>query len=153
MDVVGIGASHAHAKLIVDSFKKWTGKDLIDLHDKAGYRDQLFHSPIVILSHGTEDDPILNYGNLAALRLWEMDWDSFTKTPSRLTAEPMERSERARFLKAVSEKGYVDDYTGVRISSNGKRFYIVNAVVWNLIDDDGNYAGQAAAFSDYQYCS
>ena len=43
--------------------------------------ERLFTSPFVIASHGLEDDPILNYGNQAALNLWEMDWDQFTQTP------------------------------------------------------------------------
>jgi hypothetical protein len=38
----------------------------------------------------------------------------------------------------------------VRISSTGKRFLIKEAIVWNLVDDKGDYQGQAAAFSKYQ---
>jgi hypothetical protein len=38
----------------------------------------------VVLSHGTEEDPILNYGNGAALALWEMDFGQLTSIPSRL---------------------------------------------------------------------
>jgi len=151
-ELKGTGASETHAKLLISSYKKWTGKNLIDLHEGEDLSSRLFQAKTVILSHGTEADPILNYGNRAALELWEMDWDTFTKTPSRFTAEPMERAERERFLQAVNENGYVDNYTGVRISSTGKRFYIVNAIVWNLIDDDGKYAGQAAAFREYRYC-
>ncbi|MFC3769087.1 MEKHLA domain-containing protein [Paenibacillus sp. GCM10012303] len=72
--------------------------------------------------------------DLAALSLWEM-----------------ERGERAKFLKAVGENGYVDNYTGVRISSTGRRFYIMQATVWNLTDDDGTLRGQTAAFREYRY--
>jgi len=71
--------------------------------------------------------------------------------PSRLTAEPMERAERAAFLKAVSENGYVDHYTGIRISSAGRRFYIMQATVWNLADDNDVFHGQAAAFREYRF--
>lgn len=35
-----------------------------------------------------------------ALALWEMDLSTLTSTPSRLTAEPMERAERQRLLDA-----------------------------------------------------
>ena len=58
----------------------------------------------------------------------------------------MEREERARFMQAVGERGYVDDYTGVRISSTGKRFYILQATVWNVTDENGVIHGQAATF-------
>jgi len=32
----------------------------------------MFEAPFVLISHGTEDDPILNYGNRVALWLWQM---------------------------------------------------------------------------------
>ncbi|MCM3630688.1 MEKHLA domain-containing protein [Paenibacillus glycanilyticus] len=86
-----------------------------------------------------------------ALELWEMGWEQLTSTPSRLTAEPMERAERDRFFTQVTANAYVDNYTGIRISSSGRRFYIVNATVWNLVDEQGIYRGQAATFVDYKY--
>lgn len=153
MERIGLATSEAHARRIVDSYKRWTGQELIPLDEAGSCSEQLFQAPVVVLSHGTEADPVLNYGNEAALKLWEMDWEQFTRTPSRLTAEPMERSARQAFLQAVGERGYVDDYTGIRISRRGHRFYIVNAVVWNLLDEQGEPAGQAAAFREYRYCS
>jgi hypothetical protein len=134
----------------VDSFRQWTGKPLFEVRSDEPLRDQLYGAQIAVLSHGTEANPVLNYGNHTALQLWEMDWDTFTRTPSRLTAEPMEREERDRFFKLVTENGFVDNYTGVRISSTDKRFYIMKATVWNLIDEAGVYRGQAAAFTDYK---
>lgn len=148
----GIGAGEEHAALILNSYRQLLGEDLIEIHDGASLAEQLFDSDIVVLSHGTESDPVLNFGNRAALTLWEMDWETFTRTPSRYTAEAMERSERDRFLKAVAEHGYVDNYTGIRISSTGRRFYIQEAIVWNLRDASGRYAGQAAAFKQYENC-
>jgi hypothetical protein len=146
-----LGTSDVHARLILNSYQKWTGRSLLDETVEAGKEfEQLYHAPIVILSHGMEIDPILNFGNRAALELWEMDWETFTHTPSRLTAEPMEREERATFLKAVNENGYVDNYTGVRISNSGRRFYIMQATVWNLTDEIGVIHGQAATFRDHR---
>ncbi|MFD0589909.1 MEKHLA domain-containing protein [Paenibacillus sp. GCM10027627] len=147
----GTGTRDEHAKLLLDSYRKWTGKELLLLEPQRSPMDQVDESSIVILSHDTEADPVLNYGNCMAQQLWEMDADTFASTPSRLTAEPMEREERARFLELVAGQGYVDDYTGIRISSTGRRFYIRNAIVWNLVDEDGVYKGQAAAFSEYTF--
>ena len=110
---------------------------------------RLFEAPIVVVSHGTEADPILNYGNAAALALWEMTPEQFTRTPSRLTAEPMHRDERARLLERTRRDGYVDDYSGVRISATGRRFRIERAIVWNLTDAEGRHRGQAATFSEW----
>jgi hypothetical protein len=152
MCYTGAGATDEHARLIINSYRRWTGKSLLDeATESVKEFDQLFHAPIVILSHGLETDPILNFGNRTALELWEMDWETFTHTPSSLTAEPMEREERAKFLKAVNEKGYVDNYTGVRISSTGRRFYIMRATVWNLTDENGIIRGQAATFREHRF--
>jgi len=140
-----------HAQLLIHSYMHWTGNKLIDDVEDTPLLDQLNKTNCIILSHGIEVDPILNYGNEQAMRLWEMTEEQFTSTPSRLTAEPMERVERANFMSEVTSNGYVVNYTGVRISSSGRRFYIKQATVWNLIDESGKYCGQAATFSDYEY--
>ncbi|UVI31130.1 MEKHLA domain-containing protein [Paenibacillus spongiae] len=147
----GAGATELHAQIILDSYVRLLGKPLLTLARGEKAADALFASPIVVLSHGVESDPVLNYGNRAAIDLWEMDWDTFTRTPSRLTAEPMVREERQQFLQAVAEKGYIDTYQGIRISSTGCRFRIQEAVVFNLTDHNGHYYGQAAAFAYYSY--
>lgn len=144
-------ATERHVKLLLDSYQHWTGKPLIALSAEQSLADQVEKSNVVILSHGTEPDPVLNYGNRMARQLWEMDWEQFTSTPSRLTAEPLERKERERFFEKVTKNGWVNDYTGVRISLTGKRFSIIDAVVWNLLTEEGNYYGQAAAFTEYRY--
>lgn len=111
----------------------------------------VWEAPFVIVSHGTEADPVLNYGNQAALALWEMSWLELTRTPSRRTAEAPDREERARLLAAVTERGFIDDYSGVRISKSGRRFHIARATVWNLLTNDGSRCGQAAMFSDWKF--
>jgi hypothetical protein len=92
----------------------------------------------------------LVYKNQTTLHLFEMDWETFTRLPSRQSAEPLLREERERLLQAVTQQGYIDHYTGVRISGTGRRFLISNALVWNLRDAAGNYAGQAAFFDHWQ---
>ncbi|MBP1994228.1 MEKHLA domain-containing protein [Paenibacillus eucommiae] len=143
-------AAEAHARLLVNSYRRWVGQELIHLTPGLSLAEQIDESPVIVLSHGTEADPVLYYGNYAALKLWEMDWQQFTSTPSRLTAEPMEREDRVRFLAQVTQYGYVSNYTGIRISSTGRRFYIKQATVWNLVDEAGLYQGQAATFSQYE---
>ena len=49
----------------------------------------------------------------------------------------------------VAEKGYIDSYQGIRVSSSGKRFMVENSIVWNLIDEAGQRHGQAAVL--YQW--
>ena len=141
-------------RLILSSYRHWMGKSLWPENktDKVLARE-VFFAPFVIASAGTETDPILNYGNQKALDLWEMDWDTFTRTPGKQTAEPVERSERAKFLETVKKQGYIQDYRGIRISSTGRRFEIQNATVWNLIDEKGRYAGQAVTFTEVKQVS
>lgn len=111
----------------------------------------MFEAPGAIVSHGTQPDPIFNYANRRALHLWELDWDTFTQLPSRLSAEPMHRDERAHMLAQLNTQGYVDHYQGIRISSQGQRFYIQQAVIWNVINDNGDRLGQAATFRDWTF--
>jgi hypothetical protein len=136
---------------MLSSFRHWTGKSLWPENKPDDLLvKEVFLAPFVLCSTGTEEDPILNYGNQKALNLWEMDWPVFTRTPGRCTAEPVEREVRSQFLLTVKKQGYVDDYRGIRISSTGRKFEISQAVVWNLVDDAGNYAGQAAAFNTWK---
>ncbi|HSH95926.1 MAG TPA: MEKHLA domain-containing protein [Roseimicrobium sp.] len=142
-----------HSECIVRSYKHWTGRDLLPVtpSDKYALAKALFEAPFVVASHGTETDPVLNYGNRAALTVWEMAWEEFTQTPSRYTAEPPNREERAALLARVTQFGFIDNYAGIRISKTGRRFRIRQAVVWNLITVEGIPCGQAATFSEWEY--
>jgi hypothetical protein len=139
-----------HVRLLLDSFAGLLGRELVPRDaSPADQARRLFESPFVVVSHGTEADPVLNYANATALRLWEMDWATFVQTPSRLTAEPVQRDERARLLERTRRDGYVDDYSGIRISQSRQRFRIEQAIVWNLIDSAGHLHGQAATFDTW----
>ncbi len=140
------------AQLLLDSFQRWTGRDLIERSGTVEeLAERLFVAPFVVVSHGTEPDPALNYGNRIALELWEMDWDAFSRTPSRLTAEPENRAERERMLAQAQTQGVIDNYRGVRISRTGRRFLVEDALVWTLVDDMGSQQGQAATFSRWTF--
>jgi hypothetical protein len=130
---------------IGDSYRKLTGRALVSAEGDSV--EALWSAPFAIVAHGTEPDPIFYFGNRAALALFEMTFDAFARLPSRLSAEPLLRAERARLLDRVTQNGIIEDYSGVRISATGKRFHISNASVWNLTDRAGEAAGQAAAFA------
>ena len=135
---------------LLDSHALWLKRELIDRSgDIEAQSERLFNAPFVVVSHVDADDPILNYGNRQALDLWEMSWAEFTATPSRLTAEPANRDERARALQRVAAHGVIADYRGVRISRTGRRFLVERATVWNVLDGSGIKRGQAAAFSEW----
>jgi hypothetical protein len=139
-----------HVDLLISSYYHWTGKELVKLNaDDKSIQAALYNAPYCVVSHNTEAIPIFNYGNKTALRLFEMDWATFTTLPSQNSAEPINQAEREQLLSRVSTHGFIDDYRGVRISSTGRQFLIEDATVWNIIDKKGVYYGQAALFYNW----
>jgi hypothetical protein len=137
---------------LLNSYRHWTGRELIERIDEPDVQaHRLFQAPFVVVSHGAETDPVLNYGNRMALDLWEMTWDQLVQTPSRLTAEPINRAEREWMLEQAKTRGYLDTYRGVRITSTGRRFLVENALIWNIVDAEGRRVGQAATFSTWTF--
>ena len=141
-----------HINLLRSSYKNLLGKDLFysELTD-IEIAKEIYLAPFVVVSHDTSPNPIFNYGNQAALKLFEMTWQEFTSLPSKQSAEPPNREERARLLEAVTNEGFIEDYSGIRISKTGKRFMLKQVTVWNLIDRDRRYCGQAAVCSHWDY--
>ena len=142
-----------HIQLLMYSFYHWTGNDLLPIpHHQSlvEVASSLFNADFIVVSHGSEADPIFNYGNQKALDLWQMDWQIFTLTPSRYTVEPMEHEDREQLLAQAKSQGYVSNYRGIRIASNGDRFYINNVILWNVVDKQGKLWGQAATFHNWE---
>jgi hypothetical protein len=137
------GRAGGRLELIPESFQRLTGRPLL------GAGKGLWKAPVVVLAHGTEADPVFFYGNRMALELFETTAEAHIRTPSRLSAEPLARDERARLLVRVTRHGFIDDYSGVRVSATGRRFRIERATVWNLVDANGELHGQAATFSTW----
>ncbi|PSF37911.1 MEKHLA domain-containing protein [Aphanothece hegewaldii CCALA 016] len=140
---------------LLNSYEKLLKKALIarksDLEEQA---KTLFFAPFVVASHGIEKDPIFNYGNQTTLDLWEISWENLLKTPSRKTVKDnLSEAERAKMLLQAKEKGFIDHYQGIRITSKGKLFKINNAIVWNITNHQGTYLGQAATFSEWEFLS
>lgn len=150
-----------HVSLLNDSFHRFLGYPIMEskylpkqkLTDDEMTRhmaESIFQAPFVLISHGTQTDPVFNYANFNALQLFAMQWEEFTQMPSRYSAEAPNREERARLLAEVEKNGYIADYQGIRIAKNGQRFLIEQAIVWNVIDSQGNYFGQAAYFDHWK---
>lgn len=134
-------------------FRRWTGRELLaDLaHHPIALARALYDAPQVIVAHGTQADPVFWFANRTAQRLWEVDWATFIRTPSRQSVEAGEHDDRERLLARAQAHGYVDDYQGVRISASGRRFRIQNVVLWNLRNEHDQPAGQAATFADWTF--
>ncbi|WP_144097666.1 MEKHLA domain-containing protein [Croceicoccus sediminis] len=146
-------AIEAHAglsriALIAASHLRITGRPLVP--EGGDFAHALWHLPAVVLAHGTEDDPLFFYANRAALDLFALTGEQVLAMPSRLSAEMPLREEREALLARVRAQGFIDDYAGIRIASDGRRFRIKAATVWNLVDPDGVNRGQAATFESWQ---
>jgi len=139
-----------HTRLLCDSYRHWTGMRLIENDpDTPEGVEELMNAPFAVASHDSMEDPVFNYANNAALQLFGMERDEIIGLPSRFSAEPTGQDERSGLLERVTQQGFVDDYSGVRIAKSGLRFLIRNAVVWNVIDEQGNHKGQAALIRDW----
>lgn len=135
--------------LLLQSYFQLFKKDLIPTSDDL--IENLFNADFYLVSHQYQNEPILVYGNQKVLDRWEMTWEGFVGTPSRLTAEKELQNKRAEILKIADKQGYFDKYEGIRISSTGKRFWIKEALIFNIYEDassnlNSKVIGQAALF-------
>jgi len=141
-----------HVTILCSSFTHWTQRQLIGhIQTPRDAARNLFFAPFAVLSHNTAPDPIFNYANRTALKLFESTWAELITLLSRRSAEPVNQEERARLLAEVTVNGYIDDYRGIRISRTGRRFLIERATVWNLLTPQGEHYGQAAMFGNWRY--
>ena len=141
----------SHSQHLLHSFQHWTMRSLVSVSGSpVEIAQALFEAPFVLVSHGTEPDPIFNYGNRKALELWQLSWEEFTRMPSRKTAEQVVQEERDRLLLETAIKGF-SYFSGIRISSSGRRFKIEDGILWNILNEQNEWCGQAAVYSNCKY--
>ncbi|MFT3926704.1 MAG: MEKHLA domain-containing protein [Myxococcales bacterium] len=143
----------AHVRIILDSHRRLLGRPLVER--VAGVKDDdlpsLAHwlyaeAPFCLLAHSAEADPRFTYANQTVLRCFEYSAAEFLGLPSRLSAEPDRREEREHFVQQVRIHGYAEGYRGLRIAKSGRRFWIEEVTMWNLLDAAGERCGQAAKY-------
>jgi PAS domain S-box-containing protein len=134
-------------ELILESHRQLVGKPLLDFDDLASAARWLYEeAPFCLLAHGPEADPRFIYANRAAQRCFEFSRDELVGLPSRLSAAAPNRAERDALLRQVASRGYAEGYRGLRIAKSGRRFWIEDVTVWNLLDPKGHFYGQAACY-------
>jgi hypothetical protein len=141
------------AALMLTSHHRAWGKPLVAgtgaNRSRRQAAQELFTAATVVLAHDGAEDPRLIYANRAALTLWRRRWQQMVGMPSRLTAEPLERSARAVALARALSSEAIAGYGGIRIDSCGRRFRIEAARLWTLRNEEGFPCGQAAAFASW----
>ena len=136
-----------HIDRLLLSYARLLGHALIDFPGSGEARaEAIYNADFAVLSSGLEPDPLFNYANRTALGLFELDWSQLLATPARESAESENQAKREQLMQQVRAHGYIEDYAGVRVSASGRLFMIECATVWNVVDDDGCYHGQAAMF-------
>lgn len=136
---------HAAAR----SYQELLGTPLVDAASVDLF-DRIEDADFGLLIHHGGDDPVFQYGNRRARQLFEYSLDELRELPSRLSAEPDLRSERAAMLQLASAQGYFPGYSGIRIAKTGRRFRIVDAVIWKVMDEQGQTIGQAARIASVE---
>ncbi|MCB2065155.1 MAG: MEKHLA domain-containing protein [Erythrobacter sp.] len=132
--------ARARVDVLLASFARLTGRPL------AADARALWHLPAAVVAHDTKATPEFFYANAAALAQFRMAAADFLGMPSYRSAEAQHRDERAAMFTRLQAADVVTDYAGVRITADGTRFCIRDAVIWNLRDAAGVLHGQAAWF-------
>ena len=110
---------------------------------------ELFVLDQVVPCHDGSEDPRFLYANRAALQLFSRNWEQMVGMPSRLSASANQRLSRREQLELARRQDKLENYSGVRVNSQGRRFQIRGARIWSLIDQERHYSGQAACFSQW----
>lgn len=104
-----------------------------------------------ILSHGTQEDPIYNYGNRASLELFDQTLENLCQTPSRYSTVESLMDDRDRLIQQINDVGYGIITNGVRTTTKGHLFVIKTIWIWHVYhDEDGRRIGLAALYDRAQ---
>ena len=135
--------------LLLESHQRLFQRPLVRSSGIRLAAQELFVLDQVVLCHDGSEDPCFLYANRAALQLFSRSWDEMVGLPSRLSAAASQRLNRRQLLERVRRNQTMRDYCGERMDSNGRRFRFRGARLWNLVDAEQHYRGQAACFSDW----
>lgn len=139
------------ATAIADSFRRRVGGFLVPTNVEGGPLDidqALMTSSSVILCHDGTSDPHFIFANHAAAALWRMEIEDLVGMPSRLSAPPQMRADRAQALAQAAIDGVLIGYSGERVAADGSRFVIVDATLWT-VDLPKGLLGQAVVFDTW----
>lgn len=139
-------------ELLTGSYARLVGGSIIppQYNDQSAAIWLYEEAPFCVLAHDAGSDPTFIYANKTAQACFEYSWDEFMTLRSRLSAELENREERERLLNLVKRDGFATGYRGLRISKSGRRFWIENVTVWQLIDVSGALHGQAAIYRSWR---
>ena len=122
------------------SFNKHTNK-LLPLDKNKDFISSFDECLLPIASHDTNG--FFNYLNKAALSLFKVTKDQVIGRSTTMTAPKSEQKQRNELLNQVNSHGFIDNYKGIRVTSDGELFQIEDATIWNVVDKNSHKMGQA----------
>ena len=122
------------------SFNKYTDK-LLPLEKNKDLISSFDECVLPIASHDTNG--FFNYLNKAALSLFKVTKDQVIGRSTTMTAPKSEQKQRNELLNQVNSHGFIDNYKGIRVTSDGELFQIEDATIWNVVDKNSHKMGQA----------
>ena len=122
------------------SFNKYTDK-LLPLEKNKDLLPSFDECLFPIASHDTNG--FFNYLNKAALSLFKVTKDQVIGRSTTMTAPKSEQKQRNELLNQVNSHGFIDNYKGIRVTSDGELFQIEDATIWNVVDKNSHKMGQA----------
>lgn len=143
--------SHALAIAMARSYRQLTGEDVVEDDSSGDIGDALYEADDLLLCHDGAADPLFTYANEAAQQVFELGWNEFIGMPSRLSAAPDAQTDRNELISQATESGFFTGYSGVRVSSSGRKFVIQDAVLWRVSDEAGHVLGLACRVPKWRY--
>ncbi len=136
---------------ILISYQEAFGKPLLACQNTANpsrtMSQEVFAMKTPLLAHDLSTDPLLIYANVEALQLWKRSWSEMIGLPSRLTAPEDQLKERDFHLNWALKDHSSQVYGGVRVNSEGRKFFIKNLRIWTIWNEHHISSGQAATFA------
>lgn len=145
---VGNGFQRNHMNLMRNNLVRAGGVDIFNF-SKAGVEaaERMFHAPFALFSYGNEEEPIYNYANLTALKLFDISWEDLTQTRIQDSFEAEEWKKHLGIMNQVQEKGALPNYCSSRKIKTGKSFHFKKGIIWSLKDEYLTHTGQAVVFT------
>jgi PAS domain S-box-containing protein len=112
----------------------------------AAARWLYYQAPFGLVVLNADPDPSFVYANRTAQDCGGYDWTELLGMPAQFVTEPTRREDRQRLHDEADENGSVTGRRGVRLTRYGRRFWIEDLTIWNLVNRNDIRLGQASAF-------
>jgi hypothetical protein len=130
-----------------NSLKQVYNQSLLELMRIDSIEQVHTHTRYAVLSHGTQDDPIFCYSNVAARDAFQYTEDEFYQLPSRYSAPGGgDRQSRQKIMEDANNSNLWIIPHGIRQRKDGSLFEFRDVILWNVYNPQGVRVGQSAVY-------